>query len=195
MAYLFPVVGYLMGAIPMAYLVTRYVAGIDIRQEGSGNVGATNVQRTLGTKMGALVLALDVAKALLALLLASLLRLEREIILLTAVATVAGHNWPVFLGFKGGKGVAVSTGVLLYLYPLPGLMVVALFVAIVYFTRYISLGSVLGAVVTPLIIFFWGYPWRDILLTMVLALIIIYGHKGNIQRLVAGNERKISFAK
>jgi len=184
-----------MGAIPMAYLVTRYVAGIDIRQEGSGNVGATNVQRTLGTKMGALVLALDVAKALLALLLASLLRLEREIILLTAVATVAGHNWPVFLGFKGGKGVAVSTGVLLYLYPLPGLMVVALFVAIVYFTRYISLGSVLGAVVTPLIIFFWGYPWRDILLTMVLALIIIYGHKGNIQRLVAGNERKISFAK
>lgn len=191
-AYFFPVLGYFAGAIPMGYLVGR-LYHIDIRHQGSGNIGATNAQRTLGTKAGILVLVLDLAKVLLVLFAGVFLQLPREVLLLTAAAAIIGHDWPIYLRFKGGKGVAVSAGMLVFFYPWPGLVTVLLFILIVALTKYVSLGSILSSALVPPMLFALRYPLLDVAYTAFLACLLIWLHRENIGRLRLGTERRIQF--
>lgn len=176
----------------MGYLVGK-IRGLDIRSQGSGNIGATNALRTMGTKVGVLVLILDVAKVVLVLLVGQFLHLPREILLLGGLAAFVGHLWPVWLGFKGGKGVAVASGILMFFFPLPGTISLTLFVLVVAVTRYVSLGSLTAAIATPLLLPLFGYHSLEVAYAGVIVMLIIWGHRGNITRLTQGNENKLQF--
>jgi glycerol-3-phosphate acyltransferase PlsY len=180
--------------MPFGYWFVRLTSGKDIRSMGSGNIGATNVHRTRGTKAGLIVLFLDILKGFLAVWLASRLTGNNSTALAcAAVAVMLGHCYPVFLGFKGGKAVATFIGAFLFLTPLALACTTAVFVLVVAFSKYISLGSIVGAVVFPLAVLFAEHVPTSILTAAVCAsLLVIYRHKANIVRLRAGNENVFS---
>ena len=161
---------------------------------GSGNIGATNVHRSAGKKAGFIVLALDILKGFLALTVAAVITNNATLGL--AVATVAvmlGHCYPVFLGFKGGKAVACFVGAALYLAPTALLVTLVIFVAIVVMSKYISLASILSALIFPFVYWAIEHPVPELLIASIVAgLLIVYRHKGNIQRLRAGTENVFS---
>lgn len=161
---------------------------------GSGNIGATNVHRTAGGKAGVVVLLLDICKGLLAVWLTGLLTRNDPLALaLSAAAVMLGHCYPVFLGFKGGKAVACFVGAFLYLTPLALGLTVLIFIAVVFFTKYVSLGSLLGALAFPFLVWLTGPTPRPILMaSMFAALLVIYRHKANIDRLRHGKEHAFS---
>ena len=183
---------YLIGSVPFGLLVARS-RGIDIRRVGSGNIGATNVLRTVGRPWGILVFVLDFLKGLLPALLAG--RLSNHAVadagLYCGVAAIVGHNWPVWLGFKGGKGVATSAGVLAGAAPLTILPGVGAWVLVLLASRYVSLASLLAAlVVAASAWYFYGdHPVLAGLLTLLAALVILR-HKSNIRRLLRGEENR-----
>lgn len=187
---------YLLGAIPFGYLAGKLLKGIDIRKYGSGNLGATNVYRTVGKISGIFVLLLDIGKGLLAVRLASCLVLDnlivdRELILIiTGLCAVIGHNWPIYLKFKGGKGVATSVGVFIGLAPLAMLICIGLFVAIVAIWRYISLGSIIIACCLPLLLYYYNYGTYLLIFSILVGIFIILRHTSNIKRLISGTENK-----
>ena len=189
--------GYLLGALPMGYLVGRSLAGTDVRTQGSGKTGATNVRRVLGWKGFFLVYLLDVGKGAAAVLVARALAGEHEAWAEAAagLAAVVGHNWPVFLAFKGGRGVAVGTGATLAMVPEAVVISILMGVPVILVSRYISLGSLTGAVTIPTIALagalVYDRPWPYALFTLTGGLMIIVNHKDNIQRLLAGTERRI----
>jgi glycerol-3-phosphate acyltransferase PlsY len=182
----------LLGGLPFGYWFVRLTSGRDIRTMGSGNIGATNVQRSMGTKAGIVVLILDILKGFLAVWLAALLTHGAPAALaLAAVAVMLGHCYPVFLGFKGGKAVACFVGAFLYLAPLALLVTTLVFVAVVALSKYVSLGSILGALVFPFAMWLVNRPPRSILYASIFAaVLVIYRHKGNIARLRAGKESR-----
>jgi acyl phosphate:glycerol-3-phosphate acyltransferase len=183
---------YLVGAVPIGLLVARAFGVGDIRRHGSGNIGATNVLRTLGRLPAIVTLLGDVLKGYLAVLLGSALGGEQPAVsAAAAVAAVAGNCWSVFLGFRGGKGVATGLGALLRLVPWATLAAVPVFVAIVASFRYISLGSLLAAACVPLGALLLGYPRASVLAALVIAAIIIGRHHANIARLRAGTESRL----
>lgn len=190
---------YLAGSAPFAYLVAKAVRGIDIREVGSGNVGATNVGRALGRRWGILVFALDVLKGFLPTLAAHLLHRESALplgVALTGFAAVAGHNWPVFLKFKGGKGMATSCGVFLAVFPLGLLIAMGVWVATVAITRYVSVGSMVAAAALLIsALFLRNRPFGEgeflTALAAVAAALSIVRHRSNIARLVQGTENRI----
>ncbi|MBL8213682.1 MAG: glycerol-3-phosphate 1-O-acyltransferase PlsY [Bryobacterales bacterium] len=184
------ILAYLIGGIPFGYLVVRLRTGDDVRGLGSGNIGATNVWRTTGRLLGLATLLLDVAKGYFAVWLAArLTNADVGWMCAAAGAVVLGHAFPVFLKFQGGKAVASFVGVALYLTPLPLLAVMILFVVTVAVTRYISLGSIIGAGLYWLAVYLIQHPPVEVMVLAVLAgAFIIWRHKGNIQRLRAGNE-------
>ena len=186
---------YLLGSISWGYLVGK-VRGVDIRERGSGSTGMTNVLRTLGPALAVLVLAGDVSKAVLAVLLARVLTGGAHLAeALAATLAVIGHNWPVFSGFRGGRGVATGVGGLTVLSPLSGAIAVGVFLTPVALTRYVSLGSVcavLSSIITiPLFAALGWTAWPYFLYVGVAGPLIIWQHRGNIQRLLTGNERKL----
>ncbi len=189
------VFGFLLGGIPWAYIVSKAVAGIDIRKVGSGNVGATNVARTLGLKWGTLVFVLDALKGFVPVLLVRILiPYNIELAMATAVAPVLGHMFSPFLGFKGGKGVATSVGAFAALTPVGILVGLVVWLAVVLLTGWVSLGSLLGS----LAVFVWVLlfdPNRHslpfVVLSGVVVLFIWIRHYGNIKRLLSGTEPKI----
>jgi glycerol-3-phosphate acyltransferase PlsY len=185
---------YLIGGLPFGYWFVRFSLGQDIRSMGSGNIGATNVHRSAGKKAGFIVLFLDILKGFLALWLAGLLTNHSSLGLALAwVAVMLGHCYPVFLGFKGGKAVACLVGAALYLAPLAILALTAIFVAIVALSKYISLGSMLGAIVFPFLYWAIYRPTQDLLIaSLVAGAIVVYRHKGNLARLRAGKENVFS---
>lgn len=188
---------YLIGSIPTGYLAGKLIKGIDIRQYGSQNVGATNVFRIVGKTAGVVVLIIDMLKGMVPLLLASYIlpSTNIEVVkIMTGLATICGHNWTLFLGFKGGKGVATSTGVLLFLSPLATLTAVLIFILTVTLTKYISIGSIFSAIAMPYLVL-WFYPGKKefLLFVSVLAVVIIIKHKANIHRLLCGLENRFSF--
>jgi len=187
-------IAYLLGGVPFGYLFVRFALGKDIRGMGSGNIGATNVHRSAGGKAGVIVLLLDILKGFLAVWIAGLLMHDDPSALaLGAAAVMIGHVFPVFLGFKGGKAVACFVGAFLYIAPLALLAILVLFVLIVAVTRYISLASVICALLFPLVLWVLARPALPILLSAIFAgLLIVYRHKANIQRLRAGNENVFS---
>ncbi len=191
---LLPAAAYLIGSIPFGLLLSRR-SGIDIRQHGSGNIGATNVSRLVGKKIGLLTLFLDAAKGFLPMLAAGLLLggddSSRDLITaLCGAAAVTGHMFPVFLRFKGGKGVATALGIFLYLAPKALLISVAVFLAIAVPTGFVSLGSLLGSAAMPPSLYFFNEPEWKFWLAAFVALMIWNKHQQNIRRLLNGTEKR-----
>lgn len=186
------VIAYFLGSIPTGYLVAKRLCGIDIRQFGSKNIGATNMFRTLGPTPAFIVLFVDILKGALAIWCAEYLMpgaIWAQ--LLAGTLVVAGHNYTCWLNFKGGRGVATSLGVVIKLMPLAALIVFVIWAVIVMLTRYVSLGSITGAFCAPLFARYLGYDVRVQMFVAIMALLVIIGHKDNIKRLLAGNENKI----
>ncbi len=189
------VAAYLIGGVPFGYLLVKLQSGQDVRGMGSGNIGATNVLRTTGRAMGVLTLLLDVGKGFFAVWLADRFCDGSPLWMsLTALAVMAGHAFPVFLEFKGGKAVASFIGAFGYLTPLPLLAVLIVFVVAVAATRHISMGSILAAGLFPIAVFLIDHPATPVLIAALIAgVFIVVRHKGNIERIRAGNESVFSF--
>ena len=182
------VVAYLIGSIPFGYLIVRGKIGADIRQTGSGGTGATNVSRRAGKVAGVITLVLDALKGSAAVLIAKTVTGDDWTIAAAAIAVLVGHIFPVWLGFRGGKGVATGAGVFLVVAPAALLCAGFIFLAVVLLTKYVSLGSMLAAATIPLFVWTQNNP-RPLLLAAILgALLIVFAHRGNIGRLVNGTE-------
>jgi len=188
------ILAYLIGGMPFGYWLVRLTTGQDIRKVGSGNIGATNVHRTVGRKAGIMVLILDILKGFVAVWLAAQFTHDSVLaVALAAVAVMIGHCYPVFLGFKGGKAVACFIGAFLYLAPLALAAIVPVFFAIVALSKYISLGSILGALIFPALVWLIGPHSPEILnASLGASLLIVYRHVANISRLLTGRENKFS---
>lgn len=188
------VAAYLLGAVPFGYLFVRYAMGKDIRTMGSGNIGATNVHRTAGRSAGFVVLILDIGKGYLAVWIAGRLTHDSPLgLALGVLAVMAGHAFPVFLGFKGGKAVASFIGGFLYVAPVPLAIVLGIFVLVVAISKYISLGSVSAAMLFPVVVLLVMHPPTPILVAAAVAgVFITYRHKSNISRLMHGTENVFS---
>lgn len=190
-AALLVVAGYLLGSISFAVLLVRLAAGKDIRQEGSGNAGATNVLRAHGKKLAVLVALLDVAKGTAAVLLVRLVTADPRYAAAAGFAAVLGHVFPIFYGFRGGKGVATAVGAFLALAPLATLLCVALFVAIVAVTRYVSLGSVVAITLLPSVAgLLFRAPSPVVVAAAATALLVVMKHIENLKRLARGEEHR-----
>jgi glycerol-3-phosphate acyltransferase PlsY len=194
-----PFAAYLLGSIPFGVILAKLFGAGDVRKAGSGNIGATNVARVAGPVAGVLTLVFDVAKGATAVLLAERFTNSSATWMMVAgLAAFVGHCFPVWLRFRGGKGVATAAGVFLVLCPLAVLGSLIVFILVVAFWRYISLGSISAATAMPLLIYFLWAPGHApppavILGTLASAILIIYKHDANIQRLVQGEEPKFSF--
>jgi glycerol-3-phosphate acyltransferase PlsY len=185
------VLSYLLGNISTGFLLGKWLRKTDIREYGSKNAGATNALRVFGIKIGLMTLAGDMLKGFLATRIGFALGGETTMAI-AALSVVIGHNYPVFLKFKGGKGIATTAGVLLALSPLLLLLQVTLMVLIVWITKYVSLGSVVNAILLPIFIaiFYRPFSWTLILATGLIGLMAVFRHRANIVRLINGNERK-----
>jgi len=192
MEILFPLVGYLLGAIPFGLVIGKSV-GIDVRMEGSRNIGATNVNRVLGKKLGILTLLCDCMKGLLPMWLAGFFLPatdNRELLIaLTGVLAVVGHMFPVYLGFRGGKGVATGLGVFLFLSPPTIAVSLAVFLGAVKVSGYVSVGSLLAAALAPLWLYLFGSSNIAIGAAAIIGVLIWVKHHENIRRLMHGQEK------
>ena len=184
------ILGYVAGSVPFAYLLARRV-GIDVRRSGSGNVGAANVLRTTGTWRGVTAMVLDVAKGAAAVALAALTTTGAGPMAASGAAAVVGHIYPVWLRFHGGKGVAVAAGVFGVLAPLATAIAAALFIVIVWTTRYVSLGSIAATVALPPIAWLSGAPGAVVAAATGTGCLILCRHRANLRRLLAGTERRV----
>jgi acyl phosphate:glycerol-3-phosphate acyltransferase len=182
--------GYLTGSVPFAYLLARR-AGIDVRRVGSGNVGAANVLRTTGAWRGVIVMALDVAKGIAAVAMAYVLAGSAVLAALTGTAAIVGHIYPVWLRFHGGKGVAVAAGVFTMLSPVATGIAAMLFLITVLATRYVSLASMAASLALPSAAWLVGEPRPVVLSAAGSAALILFRHRGNLQRLRTGTERRV----
>src|SRR3989338_218978 len=190
---------YLIGSIPTAYIVTRMKRGIDIREYGSGNVGATNTSRVLGKGMGALVLLVDMMKGAFCVTVLPQFLYHSQFNMtlpvfktILAIFAICGHIWTIFLKFKGGKGVATACGIIIALFaPVAALSFLA-WILVVVFTKYVSLGSLIMMAAVPLLMLAFKQPYPYFILGTLLFIIIAYTHRQNIKRLLAGSENKIT---
>ncbi|MBX7109822.1 MAG: glycerol-3-phosphate 1-O-acyltransferase PlsY [Chitinophagales bacterium] len=198
------VLAYLIGAIPFSVWTGLLFYGKDVRKYGSGNAGATNTFRVLGTQAGIIVLFLDIVKGSIAVSLAYYLGgipfdsdnfIFYELAL--GITAAVGHIFPVYLRFKGGKGVATLFGVGISVFPVAALACVMVFIIIFLLTRYVSLGSILAAITFPVVIIFYGHvrQWPVLAFAIAIPCIILYTHRLNIRRLLKGEEHKIAFGK
>ena len=188
-------IAYLLGAIPFGYLLVKWKTGADVRASGSGNIGATNVLRTTGRAAGVATLLLDIAKGYLAVWLAGQLTSGDPLWMAgAALAVMAGHAYPAFLQFQGGKAVASFTGAFLCLTPLPLACVMVVFAGVVAWTRHISMGSICGAATFPLAVWLILHPpWPVFLAALAGAVFVIYRHSNNVLRLHSGTEHQFRF--
>jgi acyl phosphate:glycerol-3-phosphate acyltransferase len=194
-------VAYLLGSISWSYLIVRVLRGVDIRTVGSRNPGATNVLRVAGPAPAVAALLLDAGKGAAAVVFARWLEASTPVVAAVGVAAVLGHLYPVFFGFRGGKGVATAAGTLAVLAPWAVLCCLALFVVLVAWTRYVSVGSVATAVACPLFVLVFGlvgwhadprWPWL-FAGVLVIGLLIVFKHRENLGRLAAGTEKKLGY--
>ncbi len=189
---------YILGAIPFSYLTVKLFSGSDIREKGSGNVGATNVLRIMGWKVAAAALAGDLLKGFFAAMLAYYCSIHFQVQLdprfmsaFGGLFAVLGHCWPVFLQFRGGKGVATAAGALLFIMPVTVLILAAIFAAVIAISRYVSLGSVTAAFLLPLAVWITtDYP-PYYKICMAITLIVVFKHRNNLAKLMSGTERKL----
>ncbi|QIB26674.1 glycerol-3-phosphate 1-O-acyltransferase PlsY [Caloranaerobacter azorensis] len=183
---------YLIGNINAAYLIGKILKNKDIRNYGSGNAGATNALRVFGAKIAAVTFLFDLLKAVIAVILGKMILGETGMFL-AGISVIVGHNWPALLNFRGGKGIASTIGVMLIINYKITLICLAIGLIIVIKSRYVSLGSVITMALLPIIGLFFNRPFNlDFLIfTLILSAMAIYRHKGNISRLLKGQERKI----
>jgi len=201
---------YLAGSIPTSIIMSKLTRGIDIRDYGSGNAGATNVIRVLGWKIGIIVIIVDVGKGILATLLISKLRIDLVPIshnlvqIIAGLSAVLGHIWTIFAGFKGGKGVGTAAGMLFSLYPVAGVICLIIFAVVLLGGRYVSVASMTAAISLPIVILilnkYFNYSISNELFyfAIFMAFLIVFTHRSNIKRLIRGEEsriKKISFKK
>ena len=183
--------GYLLGSVPFAYLLARRHRGVDLRRAGSGNVGAANLLRTTTVKIGIGAMALDMAKGVLSVILARQLEPGSGAPAAAGIAAVLGHIYPVWLKFRGGKGVATSCGVFAVLAPWATVMASLLFLVTVWWTKYVSLGSVIASAVLGPLAYLTGSPFVTVLGAIIVGGLIVQRHRSNLARIMAGSERRI----
>jgi glycerol-3-phosphate acyltransferase PlsY len=182
--------GYAIGSVPFAFLIARR-EGIDVRVAGSGNVGASNVLRTTGTPLGIIVMALDISKGAATVLIAHAGAGAISSIAAAGAAAIVGHIYPVWLRFHGGKGVAVAAGVFAILAPVAAAIAACVFLAIVWTTRVVSLGSIAATVALPPAAWLSGSPRAVVIASLGAAGLIVFRHRTNLQRLMHGTERRV----
>lgn len=201
------IIAYLIGSVNFSVILSKKMAGFDVREKGSGNAGTTNMLRSVGKKAAALTLICDILKGIVAILIAMFIgwafQVENQSLLvqIAGIAVVIGHTFPVFFGFKGGKGVATSLGILIMSNWQIGLICLVFGVLLIALTRMVSLGSCAAAVLFPVLTLFItenyivtqgsGY----LIYSIILAVIVLFNHRSNIKRILAGKENKISFKK
>lgn len=198
------IVSYIIGSIPTALIVSRRFFGIDIRDYGSGNMGATNTFRVLGSRYGTMVMVIDILKGMAAVMLYNIIpfylnhELERTNLMLgLGLAAVAGHIFPVFAGFRGGKGVATLLGMVLAIQPVIAVSCIGIFVLVLFLTRYVSLSSILAAVALPICVL-WIWNEHEVfyrVFALIVAILVILTHQKNIGRILRGVESRIPILK
>ena len=202
--FLLIILAYLIGSVPTALIISKRFFGIDIREYGSGNMGATNAFRILGPKYGTIIMVLDILKGMLAVGLFYFLpyylsnELERTNFMMgLGLAAVLGHIFPIFANFKGGKGVATLLGMLIAVQPVVAVCCVAVFVVVLYTTRYVSLSSILGAIMLPIsVLWIWNeHELSYRIFALLVAFLVIITHQKNISRLIKGRENRIPILK
>lgn len=185
-------IGYLLGSVSFSYLIGKFYKKVDIRKYGSGNAGATNTLRVLGKGPAIMVLILDILKGVAAVLISHGIGGEGWVPFLAGLFAVIGHNWPVFFGFRGGKGIATTIGVLFTLVPIPSLLAGVIAILLILFTRYVSLGSLVYTGLTPFFILLIGnHPISFFYIALVIAILSLWRHRTNLKKLIQGNENKI----
>jgi len=200
------ITSYLIGSIPTAFIFGKLLKRIDIRKFGSGNIGATNALRVLGKKVGISVLALDILKGIIPIFLVQIAGLPINISwdlfrILIGISCICGHNWTIFLNFKGGKGIATTLGVLIGLaWKTPGLggillLLVLIWILIFLLSRIVSLASIISALFFPLLVVVFKQSPAIIFASIILALFVLIRHKSNISRLLHGQETRLNFSK
>jgi acyl phosphate:glycerol-3-phosphate acyltransferase len=210
------ILSYLIGSIPTSIIVSKAVKGIDIREHGSGNAGGTNVMRVLGWKHGLFVILLDVLKGILVVVVVARLHYGNMpfqnitpfddftlVQIIAGIFAVIGHIWTIFAGFKGGKGIATALGMLLMIITVDMLIAIGVFIIVVTISRYVSLGSLMGSISVPLSliirenVFNVDIPSYNTILPFIIAvsLLVVYTHRKNVVRILAGSENKLSFKK
>ncbi|WP_100488115.1 glycerol-3-phosphate 1-O-acyltransferase PlsY [Sporolactobacillus pectinivorans] len=186
------ILSYLIGSISFSYLITKKIKKIDIRKIGSGNAGATNTMRVLGTGPAIGVLLLDVMKGIVCVLMARAFGLPEWATVVSGLFAILGHDFPVYFGFKGGKGVATTIGVFFMIFPLYALIAGLATLLIIAVTRFVSLGSLFFLLFTPVLgLIFGNYSWSVLAAAFVISLLAYIQHRANILRLIHGNENKI----
>lgn len=185
------VLGHVCGSVPSGLWLVQAFHGIDIRNYGSKNIGTTNVFRTVGPKTAVLVLIADAFKGILAVGIMSYFFHNPLLDVVTALGALLGHNYSLFLGFKGGKGVATALGLLIFMMPKVAVASLGIWLVCVLLTRYVSLGSIMAAIFTPPLAWYLGYPSAYVIFSLVAAFFVVLRHKENIHRLLTGTESKI----
>jgi len=186
------VLAYLLGAIPFGLLIASRYAGVDVREKGSGNIGATNVARTAGKKLGIITLVLDGLKGAAPVLIADqVLHQSLLVVSLSGLAAVVGHVFPIYLKLKGGKGVATGAGAFLALAPVPTLIALAVFVVVYGLSRVVSIASLLASITVVAAIAYRDEPREILYVALAIVLLIVVRHRGNIERLVKRTENKV----
>lgn len=201
-------ISYLMGSIPTSIIAGKLLKGIDIRKEGSGNAGATNVFRVLGWKAGLVVLLIDMLKGWIPTVYVSQLGMDSGLgwhainyQILAGVCAMFGHIWTIFASFKGGKGVGTGAGMIIGLAPFPVLVCIIVFIVTVWLTRFVSLGSILASITFMAVVFVQKFalnqpvPIELLVFSVFIPVLIIFTHRANVQRLLKGEENKIQFKK
>ena len=202
---LITVLAYLLGSIMFSVIISKKMAGFDVREKGSGNAGSTNVLRTVGKKAAALTLLCDCLKGVIAILLAVIAgKIAKNtdqalLVQLAGLAVAIGHTFPIFFGFKGGKGVATSLGILLTINWQIGLICLVFALVLMALTKFVSLGSVSAAVLFPVLTIFINSNYivqgNYFIFAIILGAFVIFNHRANVKRLLEGNENKLSFKK
>lgn len=181
---------YLVGSVPFGVIIGSRLAGLDVRRHGSGNIGATNVLRTLGLGFAVFTFLLDAGKGAFAFWLARRAGLGPGWTAAAGVAVVAGHNWPVWLGFRGGKGIATTFGFVLLAMPSVAIVIAVIWIAVIVVFRYASVASMLAIASSPIAAFLAGYPREYVAVCLVFTLSAVVRHVSNIRRLLSGTENK-----
>ncbi len=199
------IVAYLIGSISFSVIISKKMAGFDVREKGSKNAGSTNVLRTVGKKAAAITLVCDILKGVIAILIAFIVgKIAKDInpallVQIAAICVVVGHTFPIFFKFKGGKGVATSLGIILLLNWQIGLICLVFALILMILTRMVSLGSISAAILFPVLTIFitenYLVPGNYIVFGILLAAFVVYNHRANVKRILTGTENKLSFKK
>lgn len=203
------IIAYLLGSISFSVIISKKMAGFDVREKGSGNAGTTNVLRTVGKKAAIITLICDILKGVIAILVAILAGkivqgLDNALLVqLAGIFVIVGHTFPVFFKFKGGKGIATSLGVLLMINWQIGLICLVFALVLMILTKMVSVGSIAAAVLFPVLVLFIkdnyivaeSSNWSYLIFSIIIAVLVIFNHRGNLKRILNGSENKISFKK